>query len=318
MLTFFRSISALMLVLPFFSASAVDIEISYKYDTRGFFNESTVNGKAARATIEAAAAFYSQILTDSLAPIESNVDSNDNYEVNIPNPSGGTSVTIPFLTIPADTIRIYVGSRNLGSTLAFAGTGTPSEFHPSATISGNPDFVETAAYRGQNFGTESEPIAEIASWGGYITFNSSTSGIRGFWTYDHTKSPGFNNDLYSTALHEIGHVLGLGTSDSYLALIKEGSIFTGPRTTLINGGEPLRLTGDNNHVRDTGQDDLALHPYAEGSGEQVAAFLATTPIRTRRLLTLLDTAILDDIGWDVNYLTSIAPEPSAEFSASAR
>ena len=313
----FRYFPALLLGLSILPASAIDIEISYEYDTNRFFSETSVNGPAARATLEAAAAFYSEILTDSFAPIESDVDKNNNYEINIPNPSGGSSVTIPFLQIPADTIRIYVGSRDLGSTLAFAGTGTPSELYPSASISGDAEFLKTAAYRGQDFGTESEPIAENAPWGGYITFNSSTFGPRGFWNYDHTTSPKFNNDLYSTALHEIGHILGVGLSDSYSSLINDEVYFTGVRTTLINDGKPLELTGDRDHVKNDGN-ETALHPYAEGDGEQLSAFLADRSISERRELTLLDTAILDDIGWDVNYLTSIKAEPSAEFATSQR
>ena len=133
-------------------------------------------------------------------------------------------------------------------------------------------------------------------------------GLRGFWNYNHQTAPSFNNDLYSTALHEIGHILGVGISDSFKSFIETGSIFTGPRTTLINGGAPLELTDGNAHVKETGA-TTSLHPYANSDGEQVSAFLSFRPIRVRRELTLLDTALLDDIGWDVNYLTTV-PEPS--------
>ena len=167
MLTTNRFFPALFIGLSIASAPAVTIEIDYTYDTSGFFSETTRNGFAARATIEAAAAFYSEILTDSLSPIESDVDSNNNYEVSFQHPSSFKYViAVPFLELPADTLRIYVGSRNLES-LAIAGIGT-------ATISGDSDFVADASQRGQDFGTESEPKAEYAPWGGYITFNSST------------------------------------------------------------------------------------------------------------------------------------------------
>ncbi len=305
MLTTFRLFSTFFLGLATFPASAVIIDISYEYDTSGFFSENTRDGSAARATMEAAAEFYSDILTDSLAPIESNLSANNNYEVDFTHPSGFNRVVIPFLQLPADTIRVYVGSRNLGSTLGLASIG-------NTNVSGDPNtnFVNTATLRGQNFGTESDPRAEIAPWGGYITFNNRTDGLRGFWNYDHSAPPGFNNDLYSTAIHEIGHILGVGTSDSYHSFIPDGTTaFTGPRTTFFNDGEPLELTGDLDHVGDT---DLETdpHPHTDGADEQVSAFLANRPIRTRHELTLLDAAILDDIGWDVNYLVAV-PEPSA-------
>ena len=295
--------SLLLLGLSILPASAVTVEINYDYDTNGFFSETTKNGVAARATMEAAAAFYGQILTDSLSPIQSNVETNDNYEITFNHPSDFNTVTIPFLQIPADTIRIYVGSRsNLGSELARAGTGTPSKEFPSASISGNREFVFTAAYRGQDFGTESEPNPEIAPWGGYITFNSNPYGRQNFWNYDYNNAPGFNYDLYSTALHEIGHILGVGTSESFSSLIAEGPVFKGSRTIYFNGGNPIELTGDRDHVNEQ-RLETKLHPYAEGTVKQLSLYLSTRPIRTRREVTLLDAAILDDIGWNVNYLT---------------
>ncbi len=108
------------------------------------------------------------------------------------------------------------------------------------------------------------------------------------------------NDLYSVLLHEIGHVLGIGTADSWNNLVS-GGLFTGAASVASYGGSvPLNPTGDH---------------WAEGTKSTVygtatsqeAAMDPTLTVGTRKLFTNLDVAGLQDVGWQI----VAVPEPSS-------
>lgn len=87
----------------------------------------------------------------------------------------------------------------------------------------------------------------------------------------------------SVALHEIGHVLGVGTPDAFKTQIVDGA-FAGPKTTAIFGG-PLPLTPDLAHVPNT----------TMSGGTRVLMDRSDAP-GTRYLPTPLDQAALEDLG----------------------
>jgi hypothetical protein len=93
-------------------------------------------------------------------------------------------------------------------------------------------------------------------------------------------------DFLSTALHEIGHVLGIGTSDIFEQLGQTGS-FAGVNAKVANSGVAVPLTSDRSHIK-------------EGTLSQgKEALLAPYNSNPRKLPTVLDLALLADIGYQI-------------------
>ena len=97
-------------------------------------------------------------------------------------------------------------------------------------------------------------------------------------------------------MHELGHLLGIGTSNSWNNLIS-GSNFTGAASSALFGGF-VPLSGDLGH-------------WAEGtlgnSGTQEALMDPSILEGTRKVFTDLDLAGLTDVGWEVTPI----PVPAA-------
>ena len=135
------------------------------------------------------------------------------------NPSTNATVTLYNQSIAEDEYRVYVGARPLaGSTIGFGGPGgwgwssSPSGGFTSAEINElnqiSDDFGDAVSARDETSG--------FANWGGAITFDTQPGSP---WHYDHLSDPGFSeNDFLSTAIHEMAHAFGFGTSSEWRRL----------------------------------------------------------------------------------------------------
>jgi len=300
--------AAVLFLVHAWPAAAINVVIDYTYDTSSFFSP----GGKARLALEAAAGFYSHILDDSFSsvtipePYESQVfDGIVSWELNFTNPSTGTSVGLSNATIAQDEYRIYAGARIIpGATLGVGGHGvwsrdtngggfTQAEYDESIQI--NDTFVSAATTRGESTG--------FASWGGSISFDTSADVD---WHFDHTTPPvAGESDLFSVAIHELGHALGLGSSDEWDALttgLGDAAYFTGAAAISEHGSQvPLAFKD----VAGTPVADFAH--WREGTAskifgtqmDQQAVMGPSINPGTRRRLTALDAAALADIGWTV-------------------
>lgn len=264
--------------------SAVTVQFDYQYDTNLFFDAGT----DARDRLEDAGAFFESVLDDDLDAITPGGGNSWNARISNPT-SGGPEFNIPNLVVPADTIIIYVGARNLGSgTLGEAGPG-------GFNATGSPAWFDTLFERGEGTGTTTGGSAtDFAPWGGALSMNSTTN-----WDYsvdDSTIGVG-EHHFYSVLIHEIAHVLGVGTSDSWDADVTAGQ-FTGAASVAEFGGN-VPLDNPPGH-------------WAEGTtsvivGTNIAQETSMDPTiaqNTTKYWTELDNAALTDIGWEV------IPEPS--------
>ncbi|AFY71077.1 Hemolysin-type calcium-binding region [Thalassoporum mexicanum PCC 7367] len=228
-----------------------NIEFDYRFDSTGFFDDP-----ARRANLEAAAAYWESIIKDEFADIP--VGTSTPFVV---NPRTGNSDL--FITDrPIDDLLVFVGAAALGgSTLAESG---PSGF-----------FVNESRYVGSNF----EP------WIGTMAFDQSVN-----WFFDPTPEsdsdiPFSSFDFLSTAIHELAHVMGFGTSGIFEELTA-GSNFTGTNARAANDGRAIPLSGDLAHI----QDGFLVDGF-----ETLMDPTTVTGVRT--LATPIDIAIMSDIGF---------------------
>ncbi|MCB1753609.1 MAG: matrixin family metalloprotease [Gammaproteobacteria bacterium] len=265
------------------TAHPLSIQFNYDYDG-GFF--SGLN-ESRKGVLTAAAAYFENRISDNLLAITSG--GGNNFTARFDRPDNDTEVLIQNYSIAANTIEIFVGARDLGSSTL--GQGGPGSY----SINGTPSYFNSTTRRGQ--GTVSGPLAtDFATWGGVITFDSNSNW---YFDPDTTTSESFSGfDLFSVALHELGHVLGYGTSASWDNQIS-GSSFTGANSIGVYGGNvPLF---DDAHWQN------ALTSTINGVGTQEVAMDPTISAGTRKIFTDLDNAGLADIGWE---LTAV-PVPAA-------
>lgn len=287
---------ALLAALAAQNAPALTIAYDYSFDT-GFF----AAGSQARAVFEAAGNFFATRLTDSLTAIDS--AGSNNFQLVFQNPSTGATVQLNNVDIAADTIRLYAGARELGgSVLGQAGPG-------SFSVSGSFDFVVNANVRGQgaNFNAVDGPDAfDFSLWGGAVAFD-----INSPWSFDLNNGPApGTHDFLSVALHEIAHVFGVGVADTWVNDVF-ASTFTGAASVASYGGA-VPVSADLSHWANGTQSTVAAGPESfigtlAGSMQETSLDPSIT-IGTRKLMTELDLAVLEDIGWEVSS-PDVSPPP---------
>ncbi len=140
----------------------LNITFNYDFDTEGFF--SGTDGATRRATLEQAASFYENFITDNLLAIPTGSVVNT-WTAFFANPATGNQQSILDLTVAANSIIVYAGGRDLPSAI---GQGGPGGY----TASGSSDFLELIKGRGQA-GALTEPATDYSLWGGSITFDTN-------------------------------------------------------------------------------------------------------------------------------------------------
>ena len=267
------------------SASAISIVFDYSYDTNGFFADA-----ARQNTLNQAGAYLGNRLKDNLTAITSG--GSDNFTANFSNPSDPTNsasaVSIPNASVAANVIRVYVGASDLGGTTL--GIGGPGGFGATGSSQA---YLDNVASRGQT-GALVNPATDFGPWGGALGFNSVNTP----WYFDQDINSvesfsGF--DFFSVAVHELGHLLGIGTANSWSNQISNGN-FTGAFSSAAHGGSVPLANGAHWAMGMTGM--------YEGSSRETAMGPNITAGQ-RNYFTDLDFAALKDIGWEV----SPAPVP---------
>jgi hypothetical protein len=259
----------------------IDIVFDYTYDTNNFFAE-----QSRKDALNAAGAVFESRFTDVLAAIDSN-GSNIFTGISF-NPADpfGANISLPSLDVAANVITVYAGGYDYddGFNDGTLGIGGPGAF----ACSGSGSFCSPSNLdRGQGATSGANPV-DVAPWGGSISFDIGTN-----WNFSVASSPNSSQfDFYSVAVHELGHLLGFATSDSFYALVSGGN-FNGPTTgsRALFGDDSHWTPGTMSTVNGSPQ-EAAMGPYIT-NGE-------------RQYFSDLDFAAMHDIGWQ------LAPVPEAD------
>jgi hypothetical protein len=251
---------------------SVTLQVRYDYDTTGFFAPAE-----RRQAMEGAASLMGAMLGDSLAAI---VPSGSNtWTAAFAHPVTGVTVELENLVVPANTLIVYAAGADLpgnqtgeGGAGAWAGGGTSA-------------WLDLLRGRGEPGALAAVPT-DYAPWGGLIRFD--TTGTNWYFGADAAGLGGAQTDFRSVAVHELGHLLGIGVSGSWRFRVDAASnTFRGPASMAANGGAPVPLADDahwGTDVRSDGQPPAMAPVLWNG---------------TRTPFTRLDLAALRDVGWEL-------------------
>lgn len=253
---------------------AVTFQFDYTLDANGFFDDQN-----RRDMLELAGTMLSSYLEDDLARIEQ-FDTNT-WSARFTHPATGeTNFSVPGLVVPQDTLIVYAGGRDLGAVLGRGGAG-------GWQAGGTQQWVDLVAARGELGALgPTDQRTDFGPWGGSITFNTEET-----WNFSKNQDDieTGESDFLSVALHELTHLVGFSSATDSFANLTSGSMFVGLRATqeYDDAGFPP-LGPDGSH-------------FAEGTMDEGLEVLMdpSVTVSTRKLLTRLDLAVLDDIGWQV-------------------
>lgn len=237
------------------------IVFDYRFDTDRFYDDPEV-----RLVMERAAEIWSGFIQDAFEDVAAGTS----FTISNPSVSGQTETIT--LTEDIDDLLIFAGSRELNSLglAGFAGTNAKGDIFKSRVSN---DFRDTGA------------VTDFEPWAGTLVLDQRVD-----WGLDLEAPEAGKIDLLSIVLHEIGHVLGIGTAPAYKALAVDHT-FTGVNTLAVNGGVAVPLDQYDSHVEEGFHDnDVLLDPISETG--------------TRKLPGELELAMLADIGYEVEgYIT---------------
>jgi hypothetical protein len=254
---------------------AITIDVNYSMDSSGFFRNHPA---AVNVMDEAAKEMGERVSANLTAIAPSGVNS---WTASFFSPATGALTSVVNLNVAANTIIVYVGAHSMGG--GEVGYGATGGF----SWSGYSNFGNTVNTRNWAGFT----AADGGVWGGSIQFATNAN-----WYFGLNPNALQSNqvDFYSVAIHELGHVLGAGTSPQWMSHVRGLSYYGAHSESVYGGPVPLASSSD-------------LGEWANGltyNGQQ-ASEDPIIPFGTRVTWTALDEAALQDVGW--NKGATVAP-----------
>lgn len=251
------------------SLLAITFKFDYSLDSNMFFNTSEK-----KQALEIAGKMVGDLFSDTLKEIKPS--GANKWSVSIFHPATGKEQLISNVTIPANTIVIYAGGRDI-SGLGLGGTAGYK------SLSGSSSFLDLVKTRGQASTASGKDVSPFA---GHITFD--TVGTNWFFGQTNEGLKSNQADFISVAVHELMHVVGFTSGNRSFSRYVSGTSFTGPSSKASYGGS-VPLASGNSHWKEG-----ALSFGLEASMDP------TLTNGTRKLLTPLDVAGLNDLGWVID------------------
>ncbi|MBN9519980.1 FG-GAP repeat protein, partial [bacterium] len=259
----------------------INVLFDFRFDTAGFFT----NHPDRIATLRAAAADVGARFSDALAAIPFPSTPGDSWTAKFDRPGGvGQAEQVTNLLVPANTIVVFVGARDLIGELPLESS--------DRTVTGSFAWNDLVLGRGQA-NSYGPAATDFSPWGGSITYDLINN-----WHFG-LEPPGNPDefDLYTATQKSLFHLLGFGSSEAW-ARIASGNQFFGPQAVGVFGGPVPLTSGNYEWVEDTlSQGQRTLMDADLEDGERIAP-------------TALDLAAMTDIGWTLQD-TSPPPPPAA-------
>ena len=250
------------------AAGAAHLRLQWdtRYDTAGFFAAGE-----RRALLDHAARTWAALVRDDFWSVASGT------EILVRNPEApNVPGALAVADFDIDDVAVFVGLAALdGPGGQLAGS------RPSAAIGSVSDLGVMLELAMRFNGPDFEP------WTGWLTLDRDEP-----WYFDTTPDddgdlPADAFDAWTVLMHELGHVLGIGTCEAFNGLVDASGKFVGARAVAAHGG-PVPLSADRMHVAPGVLSD-GRAPLMD-PGEELGLRARPTP---------LDLAILADIGYEL-------------------
>lgn len=280
--------------LPVDTSSAFNtpltVRIDYSLDTNNFFDT-----QEKRDTLQLAADTLVSRFADTLSAIIPGPAGSltNTWQAILTHPGTGEQIMLTDLSIASNELVVYAGGRFLDApSLGAGGFG-------GFTSSGTQAFVDAVETRGEVGAGNEGAETDFGPWGGSISFSTRSAVKWHFGATTDELGPG-ETDFFTVAMHEMGHLFGFGTSNSFKNQTDLADHeFTGANsvTEYDEDGNPP-LNDGNDHWKDSIKDE----------GLETSMDPTIGPNK-RKLFTPLDFAAMDDIGW------TVVPERQGSVSA---
>lgn len=326
-------------LIPPASALTLQIDYSYDIASYNFFGSNPTARTALEKAVSDIEAAITTVLGPILSNqvVGSNGATTANFTITSfleRDPATGADITIPFSSILHDTVTLYVGAQPLnvngsgnnilgvgasgGYDVSYGGSGFPSQFQ-GAVDNLNATASSLLTRGGPVFYSVSQDLAlgdvvatisvDLGLSTGHFWFDIDVNNdgtpdldqLENYWHFDAFSPVAANKfDLYTVALHEILHALGIGSSKAWDNNVS-GTDWLGNNVIELLGHGNNVLSGDSSHINQA----LVSTRLSDGQS-QLPVMTPSVALGTRRELTELDLAFLRDIGWN----TVMIPEPS--------
>lgn len=322
------------------AAQGVSVVVDYSNDdqTDQFFTRQPT----ARAAMEAAVATVNSLINIALGAVENDIvvgthgstTATFNWSFTYRLPSTGATRTVQLATVPANTVTLFVGVRELfgadaaqaapgGMGLQLSGNGYGSEWQ--AAVAAGETASRSLYNRGGPFIGQVSGTSYLDGWPATYSvpyslalasawFDADTNDdgltdtleeMEAFWHFDHTTAPDPNKlDFFSVAAHEVMHGLGMGSGLTWSSLI-DGTNWLGEALAAENGGSGQGLVDpDGKHLSSS-----LMSPRLSDGVMQMPLLSSTFSTGERREMTRMDLAVMRDVGW-----VQSVPEPHVGLS----
>ncbi|GAA5509776.1 dockerin type I domain-containing protein [Novipirellula caenicola] len=280
------------------ATGGLKIRFDYSLDSSGFFSGAN---QYRRELLQLAADSIVRRFSDQLDAITPNAAGKMEWIANFTNPSTGNSTlnsngtardaVAQNLRVNANELVIFPGARDLAGNER--GRGGPGGFAFPSVGSITPEqlaninaFRDTVQFRGES-GAKASPATDFGPWGGSVAFDNN--GTNWYFGKDIDGIQPGQTDFITVAMHELTHVLGFGNAgiNKAWSTYTSGNSFTGAKANAAyvgSGNPPLDQSFHwANSILDT-NNQATLMRSSLSNGE-------------RQMITSLDVAALDDIGW---------------------
>lgn len=241
------------------------IQFDYRFDTSGFFADVS-----RRETLEEAAKSWGRVFSDDFPtiPAGTTVRTRDPESPQ----AAGMNLTID---TDIDDLLVFVGCSTIDGE-----SGITAMSNHSAAINSVADSTLRNALNQRYRGADFQP------WTGWISFDCDEDFFFDASPETDDDIPGVMSDFFSVAMHELGHVMGVGTADAFEAL-RQGPpmVFVGSEAVAAHGGN-VPLTPNGVHL-----DSSVV------SDGHATLFDSSHPGGARTAPTSLDIALLLDLGY---------------------